>query len=73
MVCFHGSKLHCKVLLLGGIHKESPYLGEGKGLATMQQKWIGGGGLALIGCPFQCGLWKREAGILRSFIIVFLC
>jgi len=44
----------------GSIHKENLHLGEGSGLATTQTNVDKrGGGLAVSGHSFQCGLWNR--------------
>jgi len=62
-------------LAYGVIHKGCPHLGGDKGLATMWTKvdWgREGGSLAVSRQPLQCGLCKREGGIQRSFIIIFL-
>ena len=47
-----------------GMLKGCPHLGGGRVLASVRTKWTGeGGGLAVSGYPFQCGIWKREEGI----------
>ena len=49
---------------MGSSMKDVCVLGEGRGLAKMLKKWTGeGGGLAVSGHHFQCGLCKRYEGI----------
>ena len=49
---------------LGRIHKGCPRLRGGRGLTAMWAKVDReGGGFAVCGHSFQCGLWNREEGI----------